>query len=49
MVVGPGLGDYLSKIKEAGFKVDIVHEDTEISKRQYEGIPLESLKVIAHK
>ena len=37
--------DYLNKIKNAGFEVRILNEDTDISKRQYEGIPLESLKL----
>src|SRR3989339_1121230 len=37
--------DYLNKIKSVGFKVRILYENTEISKRQYSGIPLESLMV----
>lgn len=37
--------DYLDKIKVAGFNVRILHENKEISKRQYNGIPLESLMV----
>ncbi len=41
--------DYLSKIKKAGFKFRILGEDKDISKRQYEGISLESLKVEAYK
>ena len=41
--------DYINKIKMAGFDVRILGEDKEISKRQYEGIPLESLKVEATK
>lgn len=41
--------DYLNKIKEAGFKVKILHEDKEISKEQYNGIALESLKIEAIK
>lgn len=41
--------DYLRIIKEAGFKVRILSEDKDISKRQYRGIPLESLKVEAKK
>lgn len=36
---------YLKKIKTAGFKVNILEEDIDISKRQYSGIALESLKV----
>lgn len=41
--------DYLKIIREAGFKVKILSEDREISKRQYEGAALESLKVEAIK
>ncbi len=37
--------DYLDKIKKAGFKFKILDEDKEISKRQYSGIALESIKV----
>jgi ArsR family transcriptional regulator len=37
--------DYLEKIKKAGFKVKVLGEDKKISKTQYEGIKLESLKV----
>lgn len=37
--------DYLNKIRGAGFSVRILHENQEISKRQYNGIPLESLMV----
>jgi len=37
--------DYLKKIRDAGFEVKILNEDVDISKRQYEGIPLESLKL----
>lgn len=37
--------EYLGLIREAGFKVSILSEDKDISKRQYEGINLESLKV----
>ncbi|MFZ3057993.1 MAG: arsenite methyltransferase [Minisyncoccales bacterium] len=37
--------DYLDKIKSAGFKVNILRENKEISKEQYNGIPLESLMV----
>jgi SAM-dependent methyltransferase len=42
-------GDYLKKIKNAGFKVRILNEDKEISTRQYSGMPLESLKITAYK
>lgn len=41
--------DYLKIIKNAGFEVRILSEDRDISKRQYQGIPLESLKVEAKK
>ncbi len=37
--------DYLNKIKEAGFSIKIVEEDTDISERQYSGYPVESLKL----
>jgi SAM-dependent methyltransferase len=41
--------DYLSIAKKTGFKVNILSEDKEISKKQYNGIPLESLKIEAIK
>ncbi|MFA5174382.1 MAG: arsenite methyltransferase [Candidatus Pacearchaeota archaeon] len=41
--------DYIKKIKKAGFKVKILQENKEISKTQYQGISLESLKVEAIK
>lgn len=41
--------DYLKIIEQAGFKVKILSEDKDISKRQYQGIPLESLKIEAQK
>ena len=37
--------DYLKTINDAGFNYRIIDEDIEISKRQYRGINLESLKV----
>lgn len=37
--------EYLKIVKEAGLKVKILEEDKGISKRQYQGIPLESLKI----
>lgn len=40
---------YLEIIKKAGFKVEIISENKDISKKQYQGIPLESLSVIASK
>jgi arsenite methyltransferase len=41
--------DYLAKIQQAGFKVNIVGEDKEISKTQYSGLALESIKIEALK
>jgi arsenite methyltransferase len=41
--------NYLNLITRAGFKVKILAEDKEISKRQYKGANLESLKVEAIK
>jgi ubiquinone/menaquinone biosynthesis C-methylase UbiE len=41
--------DYLNKIKEAGFSVNILRENKEISKKQYNGIALESLTIEAIK
>ncbi len=41
--------DYLDTIKKAGFQVKVLSEDKDISKRQYQGIALESLKVEAGK
>lgn len=38
-------GEYLKIIKKAGFYYNILDEDKKISKRQYQGINLESLKV----
>ncbi|MFA6189922.1 MAG: arsenite methyltransferase [Candidatus Staskawiczbacteria bacterium] len=37
--------DYLNKIKEAGFNVKVLYENTGISKKQYNGMPLESIMV----
>ena len=37
--------DYLNKIKNAGFNVNILYENTGISKQQYNGMPLESIMV----
>lgn len=36
---------YLSIIRDSGFKAKILHEDKEISKLQYNGMALESLKL----
>ena len=41
--------EYLSIARKAGFNVNILGEDKEISKKQYNGIPLESLKIEAIK
>ena len=41
--------DYLEIITNAGFNYRILDEDTDISKRQYSGINLESLKVELYK
>jgi SAM-dependent methyltransferase len=41
--------DYLSIIKNSGFKVRILSEDRDISKRQYQGASLESIKIEAQK
>jgi len=41
--------EYIEKIKKAGFKVNILNEDKSISKTQYSGIALESLKLEAIK
>lgn len=41
--------DYLNIVKEAGFKFRILSEDKEISKRQYQGAALESLKIEVYK
>lgn len=37
--------EYLDIARKAGFKVKVLHEDKEISKKQYNGIPLESIKI----
>ena len=41
--------DYLEKIKKAGFNVNVLSENKEISKEQYQGIALESLMIEAIK
>jgi len=41
--------EYLKIVEESGLKVRILQEDTDISKRQYYGKPLESLKIEASK
>ncbi|RLF58060.1 MAG: arsenite S-adenosylmethyltransferase [Thermoplasmata archaeon] len=37
--------DYLKIVSDSGFKYKILSEDKDISKEQYQGIPLESLKI----
>ncbi len=41
--------DYLGLLNKAGFSVEILNEDLDISKRQYSGLPAESLKLKALK
>jgi arsenite methyltransferase len=41
--------DYLGKIRQTGFKVNVIEEDKEISKTQYNGLALESIKIEAWK
>lgn len=41
--------DYLNIIKKVGFTIESISEDMEISKVQFQGIPLESLEVKAYK
>ena len=40
---------YLAIVKEAGFRTEVLMEDREISKKQYEGMPVMSLKLGAYK
>jgi len=40
---------YLAIVKKAGFRTEIMHEDREISKAQYSGLPVMSLKLAAYK
>ena len=37
--------EYLSLLKKTGFSVEILDEDSDISKRNYRGLPVESLKL----
>jgi len=37
--------DYIAKVKQAGLQVNILGENKEISKEQYQGLPLESLSL----
>jgi SAM-dependent methyltransferase len=41
--------EYVNLIRKAGFIIKAMSEDTDISKRQYDGLLLESLKVAAYK
>jgi len=41
--------DYIEIVKQAGFEINILGENKEISKKQYEGLPLESLALEAVK
>jgi ArsR family transcriptional regulator len=41
--------DYIKSAEDAGLKVKVLSEDKDISKRQYYGKPLESLKIEATK
>ncbi len=41
--------NYLAIVKKAGFRIEIMHEDREISKAQYQGLPVMSLKLAAFK
>lgn len=41
--------EYIKIIQDIGFKANILSEDKDISKKQYQGIPLESLKIEAIK
>jgi arsenite methyltransferase len=37
--------DYIDKVQQAGLEVKILNENKEISKKQYQGLPLESLSL----
>ena len=41
--------EYLRIVENAGFKINILSENKEISKTQYQGIPLESLSIEIYK
>lgn len=41
--------EYIEMIKKAGFEIKEITEDTDISKRQYNQLPVESLKLVAYK
>ncbi|MBU1130541.1 arsenite methyltransferase [Patescibacteria group bacterium] len=41
--------DYINKLSQAGFKINILSENKDISKEQYQAIPLESIMIEAIK
>lgn len=41
--------DYLAAVKDAGFRIEKIDEDTEIGRIQYGGLPIISLKLVASK
>jgi len=41
--------EYLNLVKNSGFTVKVLSEDKEISERQYDRFPLESLRIKAQK
>ena len=41
--------EYLEIIKDAGLQAEVLGEDKDISKKQYNGMPLESLKLVVRK
>lgn len=41
--------EYLANIAAAGFRLESMMEDKKISKRQYKGLPVESMKIVAVK
>lgn len=41
--------DYLKMMEDTGFKVTVNSEGKDISNRQYNGLPIESIKVVAQK
>jgi SAM-dependent methyltransferase len=43
------IDEYLAKLKQAGFRVNVISEDKEISKTQYNELPIESIKIEATK
>ncbi len=41
--------EYLRLMKNAGFQITKVSEDTDIGNRQYRGLPVESVRIVAEK